>query len=136
MVAVEAYHAPGGPIPEHVRRRDLYPLWARDAFELYATTGLRRGEGVALTWADVVWPEDSPWDVGFLSVVDEGRRDGRQTKTGRSRRVTVIPQAERLLRRLEAETRRTQDGDERVLKGADGQRAVSPHTLSHNFRRY
>lgn len=136
LAAVEAYHGPGGPVPEHVRVRDLYPLWSRDAFELYASTGLRRGEGIALRWRDVVWPEDSPWGVGYLRVVDEGRVTGRRTKTGKSRQVTMIPRAERLLRRLAAETRRTDSDDEHVLKGADGRREVSPDTLSHNFRRY
>lgn len=136
LAAVEAHHAPGGPVPEHVRTRDRYPMWARDAFELYASTGLRRGEGIALSWADVVWPEDSAWGVGYLSIVDDGSVRGRRTKTGRSRQVTMIPRAERLLRRLQDETRRTSDGTERVLKGADGERDVSADTLSHNFRRY
>lgn len=136
LTAVEAHHAPGSPIPEHIRTRDAYPLWARDAFELYASTGLRRGEGIALRWSDVVWPEDSAWGVGYILVADEGRVTGRRTKTGRSRRVTMIPRAERLLRRLKAETRRTSDASEVVLKGADGLRAMSPDTLSHNFRRY
>ena len=136
LTAVDLYHGPDGPVPAHVRGRDANPTWCRAAFELYATTGLRRGEGAALAWGDVVWPEDSPWGVGYLEVVDEGRVTGRRTKTGKSRRVTMVPQAERLLRRLEAETRRTNSKSETVLKGADGRREVSPHTVSHNFRKY
>ncbi|PAP79650.1 hypothetical protein B1759_15130 [Rubrivirga sp. SAORIC476] len=136
LVAIEHHHGPDGPVPPHVRSRDRYPLWARDAFDLYASTGLRRGEGIALRWRDVVYPEDSAWGVGYIRVEDEGRVNGRRTKTGRSRRVTMIPRAEALLRRLEAETRRTSDPDEHILKGADGIRVVSEHTLSHNFRRY
>jgi integrase/recombinase XerC len=133
---IECHHGPDGPIPEHVRVRDLHPLWARDAFELLAATGLRRGEGIELRWGDVVFPEASPWGVGFVKVVDEGRAEGRRTKTGRSRHVTMIPRAEAVLRRLHATTRRTDRDDEHVLKGATGRIPVSPHTLSHNFKKY
>lgn len=136
LAAIEFYHSPQGPLPEHVRKRASYPLWSRDAFELYATSGLRCSEGVRLRWKDIVWPEQSAWGVGYIHVVDEGRVDGRRTKTGRSRQVTMIPQAERLLRRLYDETRRTDDPDEHVLKAGDGLRGTSAFTISQNFRHF
>jgi integrase len=121
---------------EVTRDDDLGPLWA-----LAATTGLRRGELLALRWDDV--------SGGMLSVrrsVSRNRAGGWSAgdpKSSRSRRTLPLPAVavealERQRRRQEAQRRAAgtawQGRDELVFTDAIG-RPLLPEYVSHAFPR-
>lgn len=113
----------------HCWRKFENPLWLHHAVDLIRSTGLRRAEAARLEWRHVLYPEEAG-GAGFLWVESAMVR----TKSGDSRMVTMIPRAETLLRRLEAETRRTDDPQELVLKAADGEKGITADYLSTRFR--
>lgn len=67
---------------EHVNKDDLFPLW-----HLYCHTGVRRGEGAALTWGDI------NFDTGHISIrrsTDSAlRKSVKKTKTYQPRSIKV-----------------------------------------------
>lgn len=120
---------------ESIHNRQPNELWMRDAFDLMGATGLRPAELRRLRWGDVAWPEiDALGVVLFPGALHVRPHDGEQTKTGEDRRITMLPRAHQRLLYVEAETRLTSDPSEPVLKGPDGQRAISQKYLSRRFR--
>jgi integrase len=67
---------------EHINKDDLFPLW-----HLYCHTGVRRGEGAALTWGDV------NFETGHISIrrsTDSALRKAvKKTKTYQPRSIKV-----------------------------------------------
>jgi integrase len=119
---------------EATRDDDFGPLWA-----LAATTGLRRGELLALTWPDVA--------DGRLTVRRSVARDGRggweatEPKSDRSRRTIPLPgtaraaldvQRERQAAWRNAAGKVWQDRDGRVFTDTIG-RPLLPEYVSHRF---
>ena len=102
-----------------------YPLWHRDACELIATTGMRKTEAERLNWEDIVFPGDQGNRRGWIYI--------RKSKSRRARKITMLPRAEKLLRKLELETRISNDSYEPVLKNADGIARISADYLSDKF---
>lgn len=113
---------------EHTHRREAFPLWFIPCFELIAYTGMRPAEAMRLNWDDIVWPSDSPDGIGQVLVVGP-------TKTKVERVITMHPRAERTLRWLQANTRRSRDGDEPVLKNGVGTGRISKAYLGVKFTR-
>ena len=105
-------------------RKSDNPLWFRDAFELVAWTGLRKSETAILSWGDIVFP-DSSRKYGRIVI--------RATKKKKTRVVTMLPVSERILRRLEMDTRQTGDPAEIVLKNHTGKDPIAPNFLSRKF---
>lgn len=105
-----------------IQREARYPLWYVDAIRFYYATGVRREEGPRVRWGDVVFPDGER--LGRLIV--------RDTKRKRDR-VVSLALALPLLRRLEAETRISDDPDERVLKAVDGVSPISGRYLGRRL---
>lgn len=99
------------------------PYWYIDALKFYLYTGVRREEAPKLTWGNVVWPtEDEP---GKLKVKDY--------KNSRTRSVSlylVLP----LLKRLELDTRISDDPHEVILKAKDGFSPISGKYLGRRMK--
>jgi site-specific recombinase XerD len=109
---------------EHTHRPQEYKRWFIDAFELVAFTGLRKKETPLLTWGDIVFPTEAA-PIGSIII--------RASKKKRDRVITMLPHTEKLLRRLEAETRISSHEYEPVLKNDTGAASISGDYLSRKF---
>ena len=76
---------------KYIHRTMRYPLWHRDACELIATTGMRKAEAERLNWEDVIFPGDQGNRRGWIYI--------RKSKSRRPRKITMLPRAEKLLRK-------------------------------------
>ena len=110
---------------KYIHRPMKYPLWHRDACELIATTGMRKAEAQRLNWEDVVFPGDQRNVRGWIYI--------RKSKSRRARKITMLPRSEKLLRKLEAGTRISNNPYESVLKNAEGVARISSDYLSNKF---
>ena len=110
---------------KYIHRPMRYPLWHRDACELIATTGMRKAEAERLNWEDVVFPGDQGNIRGWIYI--------RKSKSRRARKITMLPRSEKLLRKLEKETRISGNLYEPVLKNAEGIARISSDYLSDKF---
>lgn len=118
----------------HVYQDFRHPLWLQDVYELAAAAGLRRSECESLCWGDILWPErDSFGDVERPGIIVVRAREEFRPKNDEDDVVTMIPRAERRLRFLQRELRRTSDPAEPVLKKIDGTGPISGSYASRQF---
>ena len=110
---------------KYIHRPMRYPLWHRDACELIATTGMRKTEAERLNWEDVVFPGAQGNRHGWIYI--------RKSKSRRARKITMLPRSEKLLKRMELESRISSDPYEPVLKNGDGVGRMSADYLSDKF---
>jgi len=75
---------------------DLFPLW-----HLFCHTGMRRGEGVALTWDDINWETKR---ISVRRATDSGKRKTlKKTKTGKARSISMSEETVAVLKAHKSE---------------------------------
>lgn len=122
LVEAETHMIGNHYVPKALKNR----VWASDAFELIAWTGMRPAEAENLLWEDIEWPTDvSP---GHIRVRSRGKI---RSKTDQERAITMFPPAEKILRRLQARAVCPY-----VLTNHTGEQKISRQYLSDRFSKF